>query len=120
MNILEQAREWQRVKLQHAANMTGTNEGEQTLADAKKIGALADEIERLQKDKDAYAVHAAAVEKENERLQARVHELEGAIDHEMVITHLGTFGPKDDPKRALLSLMAWADSVGSYFGSKNE
>lgn len=48
-HILFQAREWQRIKLVLASKYGGMAEGDQALADSKKIRMLADEIERLQR-----------------------------------------------------------------------
>jgi len=41
------ARDWQQIKQQVALKLAGTAEGDQALADAKKFGALADEIDSL-------------------------------------------------------------------------
>lgn len=49
MDILEQARGWQQMKQYIALQLAGSHEANQALADSKKIGALADEIERLRR-----------------------------------------------------------------------
>jgi hypothetical protein len=47
-------------------------------------------------------------------LEARVKELEDALDHQMVITHLGVFNTGDDPVKAINALMYWSYSLGEY------
>jgi hypothetical protein len=43
------ARDWQQIKQQMALELAGSAEGDQALADSKKFGALADEIESLRR-----------------------------------------------------------------------
>ena len=42
-------RDWQAMALREAAELTGTTEGAARLAESKRYGALADEIERLRR-----------------------------------------------------------------------
>lgn len=50
--------------------------------------------------------------------QARIKQLESALDQEMVITHLGVFNPGDDPVKAIKELMLWSQGVGEYFAKE--
>ena len=52
-------RDWQAMALREAAELTGTTEGAARLAESKRYGALANEIERL-RDELAYAEAALA------------------------------------------------------------
>ena len=86
-----------RLRLQ-AEDLHSLNPASETV---KCLSLGADEIERLRA--------------ENTALRARVTELEGAIDNEMVVTHLGVFGPGDAPKVALNKLMSYAEDLGAFF-----
>ena len=62
-------RDWQAMALREAAELTGTPEGSARLAESKRYGALADEIERLQKTLmwlDRWMGHKSLLECANE------------------------------------------------------
>jgi hypothetical protein len=50
-------RDWQQIALREASELLGTPEGAAKLVEANRYGALADEIDRLTKERDA-ATHA--------------------------------------------------------------
>ena len=46
---------------------------------------------------------------------ARIAELEAAIDNELVVSHLGVFNSGDDPKIALNKLQCYEQDLGAFF-----
>ena len=73
-------RDWQAMALREAAELTGTTEGAARLAESKRYGALADEIERLRAraldleaaHEDASGAILQAVADERERCAEKV------------------------------------------------
>ena len=49
---------------------------------------------------------------------ARIKELESAIDNELVVSHLGVFNSGDDPKVALNKLDCYAQDIGAFFAQE--
>jgi len=52
------------------------------------------------------------------KLEARIKEIERALDEQMVVTGMGVFDPSDDPKAAIAMLMDWSRGVGAYFAGR--
>lgn len=55
---------------------------------------------------------------ENSAQAERIRELEGAIDNELVVAHLGVFNSGDDPKIALNKLECYSQDLGAYFAKE--
>ena len=52
---------------------------------------------------------------EMQNLADQLTRYRAALDHQMVVTHLGVFNDGDDPVEAIKKLMDWSQGVGEYF-----
>lgn len=65
--------------------------------------------------RDGYGNYVTSLRTTNAEQAERIKQLERALDDQMVSTHLGVFGPKDDPIMAIHKLMCWSQDVGAFF-----
>lgn len=81
-----------------------------SIADKDKIDPLLNGVLTLEAQGEIEQLRTANAEQAE-----RIKQLERALDDQMVITHLGVFGPKDDPIMAIHKLMCWSQDVGAFF-----